>query len=427
MGIRGSDYCQWWKCLSCILVSGVRITVYKDSFTCLLNCKISTIDVLILLFNYTCMSDLSTPATQGENRKILHVDADAFYCSVEEREDPSLKGKAFAVGGRAERRGVIATCSYAARAMGVRSAMASFQAVRLCPELKIIPPRFEVYKDASKKMHNIFQRYTSLIEPLSLDEAYLDVSGVDLCKGSATLMAREIMQVVKDEVGITVSVGAAPNKFLAKIASDWNKPNGLFVIPPAEVEDFVFELPVERIHGVGKVTAEKMHNKGIFTCGQLRQYSPLELCRWFGTFGERLWEMSRGVDDRAVETGRRRKSLSVEHTYDEDLLDEAAILSRVKPLLDDLSGRFSGISSEYAVQKRFVKVKFADFTQTTLEEILDRDDLDPEEHFRTLMVRAWERGGKPVRLLGLGVRLIDLRAPEQFLQLELFERKRSKL
>ena len=373
------------------------------------------------------MSDQLSTSIPGETRKILHVDADAFYCSVEECEDSSLKGKAFAVGGRPERRGVIATCSYAAREAGVRSAMASFQAIRLCPELKIIPPRFELYKEASKKMHDIFQRYTSLIEPLSLDEAYLDVTGVQLCKGSATLMAQDIMRAVREEVGITVSVGAAPNKFLAKIASDWNKPNGLFVIPPTDIEDFVFELPVERIHGVGKVTAEKMHNKGIFTCGQLRQYSPLELCRWFGTFGERLWEMARGVDERPVETGRRRKSLSVEHTYDTDLLDEADIVAKVKPLLDDLAQRFSGINSEYAVQKRFVKVKFSDFNQTTLEEIPDRDDLDAEEHFKTLMVRAWERGNKPVRLLGLGVRLIDLRAPERFLQLELFERKRPGL
>lgn len=276
-------------------------------------------------------------------------------------------------------------------------------------------------------MHDIFQRYTSLIEPLSLDEAFLDVSETTHCRGSATLMAREIMQAVKDEVGITVSVGAAPNKFLAKIASDWKKPNGLFVLPPADIEDFVFELPVEKIHGVGKVTAEKMRNKSIITCGQLRQYSRLELSRWFGSFGERLWEMSRGIDDRPIETGRRRKSLSVEHTYDSDLLDEASILSKIKPLLDDLSQRYSTINNEYAVQKRFVKVKFADFTQTTLEEILERDDRDPEPHYKALMLRAWQRGNKAVRLLGLGVRLIDLRAPEQLLQLELFERKRPKL
>ena len=360
-------------------------------------------------------------------RKILHVDADAFYCSVEERDNPVLKGSAFAVGGKPARRGVIATCSYAARQAGVRSAMASFRAVRICPELKIIPPRFDAYKEASRKMHRVFQRYTSLIEPLSLDEAYLDVTDTEQCRGSATLMAREIMHAIKEEVGITVSVGAAPNKFIAKVASDWNKPNGLMVIPPADVDDFIFELPVEKIHGVGKVTTEKMHNKGIFTCGQLRQYSPLELSRWFGSFGERLWEMSRGVDDRPIETGRRRKSLSVEHTYDVDLEGENAILDKIPALLDDLSQRFTSISGEYAVQKRFVKVKFSDFSQTTLEEILERDDLDPKEHFETLMIKAWQRGKKPVRLLGLGVRLIDLRAPDRLLQLELFERRRSKL
>ena len=360
-------------------------------------------------------------------RKILHVDADAFYCSVEERDNPALKGSAFAVGGKPARRGVIATCSYAARQSGVRSAMASFRAVRLCPELKIIPPRLDAYKEASRKMHVVFQRYTALIEPLSLDEAYLDVSDSENCRGSATLMAREIMRAIKAEVGITVSVGAAPNKFLAKVASDWNKPNGLMVIPPRDIEDFVFELPIEKIHGVGKVTAEKMHNRGIQTCGQLRQYSPLELSRWFGSFGERLWEMSRGSDDRPVETGRRRKSLSVEHTYDTDLQGQDSILAKIPALLEDLGGRFAGISGEYAVQKRFVKVKFSDFSQTTLEEILERDNIDPGEHFKALMIRAWQRGNKPVRLLGIGVRLIDLRAPDKLLQLELFERKRSRL
>ena len=360
-------------------------------------------------------------------RKILHVDADAFYCSVEERDNPALRGSAFAVGGKPTRRGVIATCSYAARQAGVHSAMSSFRAVRICPELKIIAPRFDAYKEASEKMHAVFQRYTSLIEPLSLDEAYLDVTDSENCRGSATLMAREIMHTIRKEVGITVSVGAAPNKFLAKVASDWNKPNGLMVIPPADVQDFVLELPVEKIHGVGKVTTEKMHNRGIFTCGQLRQFSPLELSRWFGSFGERLWEMARGIDERAIETGRRRKSLSVEHTFDTDLQGEEEIAAKIPALLDDLGQRFASISGEYAVQKRFVKVKFADFTQTTLEEILERDDLDPGQHFESLMIKAWKRGSKPVRLLGLGVRLIDLRAPDKLLQLELFERRRSKL
>ncbi|WP_252176065.1 DNA polymerase IV [Endozoicomonas sp. 4G] len=357
-------------------------------------------------------------------RKILHVDADAFYCSVEERDDPTLKGKAFAVGGKAERRGVIATCSYAARKSGVHSAMASYQALRLCPELIILPARFDVYKAASRQMHTIFHRYTEMIEPLSLDEAYLDVSQSSHCKGSGTLMAREIMKSVREEVGITVSVGVAPNKFLAKVASDWNKPNGLCVITPDQVQDFVFELPVEKLHGVGKVTAQKLHSKGIMTCGMLRQYSPVELCRWFGRFGERLWELSRGVDNRALEPDRRRKSLSVEHTFDEDLQDEPSILTQVKPLIEDLSRRFQTIKNEYSVTRRFVKVKFNDFTQTTLEEMVEREDQTPEAHFRELLIRAWQRGrNKPVRLLGVGVRLLDLRTSGQMQQLELFERR----
>ncbi|MRI35041.1 DNA polymerase IV [Endozoicomonas sp. OPT23] len=365
--------------------------------------------------------------TEKTPRKILHVDADAFYCSVEERDDPSLQGKAFAVGGKAERRGVIATCSYEARKAGVRSAMASYRALRECPELLILPARFDAYKEASRQLHTIFQRYTDIIEPLSLDEAYLDVSGVERCRGSGTLMAKEIMQAVKDEVGITVSVGVAPNKFLAKVASDWNKPNGICVIPPADVENFVFELPVENLHGVGKVTAEKMHSKGIVTCGMLRQYSRLELSRWFGSFGERLWELARGIDDRSLEVDRRRKSLSVEHTYDHDLTDQQAIMSQVRPLLDDLSSRYQKISNEYSATKRFVKVKFADFTQTTLEEMIEREDQKPEDHYREMFVKAWERGGKPVRLLGIGVRLLDLRVSGHMKQLELFERRRGRL
>lgn len=366
----------------------------------------------------------STPEAQ---RKILHVDADAFYCSVEERDDPSLKGKAFAVGGKAERRGVIATCSYAARQSGVRSAMASYRAIRECPGLIIIPPRFDAYKEASKQLHTIFQRYTADIEPLSLDEAYLDVSFSENCRGSATLMAREIMAAVQAEIGITVSVGVAPNKFLAKVASDWNKPRGLCVITPNEVQDFVFELPVEKIHGVGKVTAEKLHNKGILTCGQLRQYSRLELSRWFGSFGERLWELARGIDDRPVETHRRRKSLSVEHTYEVDLNDEAEVLERVPSLLEDLARRYEKVQGEYEAHKRFVKVKFADFTQTTLEELIERDDEDAGEHYRQMFVKAFQRGAQPARLLGVGVRLLDLRAPDRMMQLELFERKTGRI
>lgn len=356
-------------------------------------------------------------------RKIIHIDFDAFFASIEIRDNPRLSGKAVAVGGGADRRGVIATCNYEARRFGVHSAMPSAQALRMCPELKIIPPRFSVYREASSEAHLIFQQYTNLIEPLSLDEAYLDVTGSHLCRGSATLIAEEIRKKIFQKLNVTVSAGVASNKFLAKIASDWKKPNGLFVITPGEVDDFIFDLPVKKIHGVGPVTAEKLHKKGIKTCGQLRQYSILELSRWFGSFGERLWELSRGQDDREVQTSWRRKSLSVERTYDHDLTGLEEVTEQLVPLLEELQERFKCIEKEYEVHKHFVKVKFADFTQTTLEESLPTTGETVQEHFTQLLVRAWERGAKPVRLLGLGVRLLDLREERALEQLELFEKK----
>ena len=355
-------------------------------------------------------------------RKIIHVDFDAFFASIEIRDNPKLSKRPVAVGGVAERRGVIATCNYEARQFGVHSAMASAHAVRLCPELKIIPPRFQVYKEASVEAHAIFRQYTDLIEPLSLDEAYLDVSESNHCKGSATLMAREIRQKIFEKLQVTVSAGVAPNKFLAKIASDWRKPDGLFVVTPDEVESFIFELPVKKIHGVGKVTAKKLDKRGITTCGQLRQYSKMELHHWFGSFGDRLWLLARGIDDRPVQNDRRRKSQSVEHTYDADLIDIASIKEKVPALIADLEQRYQKIEDEYAVIKRFVKVKFADFTQTTLEEGLDRGLQNAQEHFTDLIERAWLRGKRPVRLLGVGLRLEDLRAPDRLKQLELFKR-----
>ncbi|WP_067518319.1 DNA polymerase IV [Endozoicomonas ascidiicola] len=356
-------------------------------------------------------------------RKIIHVDFDAFYASIEIRDNPKLSGRPVAVGGASDRRGVIATCNYEARRFGVHSAMASAQALRLCPDLKIIPPRFSVYKEASAVAHEVFRQYTDFIEPLSLDEAYLDVTGSSHCRGSATLIAEEIRGKIFQKLGVTVSAGVAPNKFLSKIASDWKKPNGLFVITPDQVNDFIFDLPVKKIHGVGKVTAEKLNKRGIKTCGQLRQYSILELSRWFGSFGEHLWNLSRGQDDREVQTSRKRKSLSVEHTYDHDLASLEEISAQVTPLLEELQARFKTIEKEYEVYKHVVKVKFADFTQTTLEEGLPVNGDSVFDHFSTLLIRAWERGKRPVRLLGLGVRLQTINDEKLMEQLELFEKK----
>ncbi|WP_196759912.1 DNA polymerase IV [Pseudomonas putida] len=348
-------------------------------------------------------------------RKIIHIDCDCFYAAIEMRDDPRLAGRPMAVGGQPGQRGVIATCNYEARAYGVRSAMSSGHAMKLCPDLLIVRPRFEAYREASREIHAIFRDYTDLIEPLSLDEAYLDVSDSQWFSGSATRIAEDIRRRVSQTLHITVSAGVAPNKFLAKIASDWRKPNGLFVIRPDQVDEFVAALPVARLHGVGKVTADKLSRLGIDTCQSLREWSRLSLVREFGSFGERLWGLAHGIDERVVQNDSRRQSVSVENTYDNDLPDLASCLEKIPDLLDSLNGRIARMDSSYKPDKPFVKVKFHDFSQTTLEQAGAGQDL---ESYRQLLSQAFARGGKPVRLLGVGVRLRDLRGAHE--QLELF-------
>ena len=331
------------------------------------------------------------------------------------RDDPRLQGRAVAVGGSADRRGVIATCNYEARSWGVHSAMPSARALKLCPDLVILKPRMDAYKAASRQIHSILHDYTDCIEPLSLDEAFLDVTDCSLCSGSATLIAKEIRSRVWQELRLVVSAGVAPNKFLAKIASDWRKPNGLFVITPDQVDDFVLSLPVKKLHGVGKVTAAKLAAMGINDCAQLREHSPLALAKAFGSFGERLWSLARGIDDRPVQPFSRRQSVSVEHTFDKDLPDLAACLEQLPSLLDDLTRRQQRLDDSYRPEKPFVKVKFHDFTQTTIEQAGAPLELDS---YRLLLSAAFMRGNKPVRLLGVGVRLLDQQ--QDAVQLELF-------
>ncbi|MCZ4323091.1 DNA polymerase IV [Pseudomonas anguilliseptica] len=348
-------------------------------------------------------------------KKIIHVDCDCFYAAIEMRDDPILASKPLAVGGSADRRGVIATCNYEARSYGVRSAMASGQALKLCPDLVIVKPRMDAYKAVSREILAIFRDYTELIEPLSLDEAYLDVTDSPHFAGSATRIAQDIRRRVSQELHITVSAGVAPNKFLAKIASDWKKPNGLFVITPDQVEDFVAALPVSKLHGVGKVTADKLGRLGIRTCSDLREWNKLALVKDFGSFGERLWGLARGIDERVVHNDSRRQSVSVENTFDRDLPDLAACLEQLPALLEQLAKRMERLDTSYRPDKPFVKIKFHDFSQTTLEQGGARRDL---ESYKRLMSAAFARGNKAVRLLGVGVRLHDLRGEHE--QLELF-------
>ncbi|WP_312257183.1 DNA polymerase IV [Stutzerimonas nitrititolerans] len=348
-------------------------------------------------------------------RKIIHVDCDAFFAAIEMRDDPNLANRPMAVGGLAEQRGVIATCNYEARAYGVRSAMASAHALKLCPDLLIVRPRREAYREASQEIHTIFRSYTDLIEPLSLDEAFLDVTGCEHFAGSATRIAQDIRRRVWQQLRITVSAGVAPNKFLAKIASDWKKPDGLFVITPAQVDEFVLGLPVTKLHGVGRVTAEKLQRMGIRTCADLRARNRLDLLRDFGSFGERLWGLAHGIDERPVQVESRRQSVSVENTYDRDLPDLAACLERLPELLQELTRRMARLDSRYRPGKPFVKLKFHDFTQTTLEQSGAGLEL---EDYADLLAVAFARGKRPVRLIGVGVRLIDSR--DQAEQLRLF-------
>ena len=342
---------------------------------------------------------------QPRQRKIIHCDCDCFYASIEMRDNPALRGKPIAVGGSPERRGVVATCNYEAREFGIHSAMASATARRLCPDLIIIRTDMDKYRLASSQIHEIFQRYTDLIEPLSLDEAFLDVRDCDEFRGSATRIAEAIRNEVREVVGITISAGIAPNKFLAKIASDWNKPDGQFAVLPNDVDDFVAKLAVKKLHGVGKVTAAKMLRLNLRTCKDLENFGADALTEHFGSFGERLFELSRGIDNRPVSTDRIRKSVSVENTFDTDLPDLDSSLEAMLGLLPKLELRLKRLDNHYSIKKQFVKLKFHDFVTTTVEML--SEDTNPE-NYRTLCEQGFARGERAVRLIGVGVRVEPL-------------------
>jgi DNA polymerase-4 len=339
-------------------------------------------------------------------RKIIHCDCDCFYASVEMRDDPSLVGKPLAVGGRADQRGVVATCNYEARRFGIHSAMATAQAIKRCPQLIVIPPAMEKYRVASRQILAIYRDYTLLVEPLSLDEAYLDVSASPQHGGSATLIAREIRERIRETVGITASAGIAPNKFIAKIASDWNKPDGQFVVRPQDVDAFVAALPVDKLYGVGRVTAAKLRRLGAQTCGDLRAWALNDLQQHFGKFGTRLFELSRGLDQREVSPERERKSVSVEETYVTDLPDLQACRDALPELLERLQARIARANAQGSISKLFIKIRFADFQRTTAEcsgSVLDEDS------FYRLLATAYHRRSLPVRLLGAGIGVDEAR------------------
>ncbi len=339
--------------------------------------------------------------TELPTRKIIHVDMDAFYASVEQRDDPSLKGKPVAVGGG--HRGVVAAASYEARTFGVRSAMPSVTARRRCPELVFVKPRFDVYRAVSLQIRAIFADYTEIIEPLSLDEAYLDVTEDRRALGTAKAIAEEIRARIKAETGLTASAGVSYCKFIAKLASDQNKPDGICVIPPHKGATFVATLPVSRFQGVGPVTARKMERLGIQTGADLARWSEAELEAHFGSSGRWYWRIARGIDEREVKPDRPYKSVSAERTFDSDLTDPDALIAE----LDRVAGFAWQRVSRANVSGRTVtlKVKFGDFTNITRSQSFGQpitDETTFREAGRTLLARLFPVP-KGIRLLGLGL------------------------
>ncbi|WP_107517371.1 DNA polymerase IV [Piscirickettsia salmonis] len=330
-------------------------------------------------------------------RKIIHVDMDYFYAQIEEQGNSHLKNQPLAVGGQGAR-GVIATCNYIARQFGVHSALSTRKALERCPHLVIMPARMGVYKEVSKVIHEIFHQYSDLVEPLSLDEAFLDVSAHQ----NATKTARQIRADIHQHLGLTASSGVAANKFLAKIASNINKPNGECVIRPEQVAAFMPSLPVVSVlPGVGPVMAQKLADLKIVFCAELANFSLFDLNQHFGRFGERLYELARGIDDRPVDVNHQRKSVTVETTFASDLS-----LNQAEHALNDLVKRLklklvTNMSTSMVIKALVIKLKYYDFQRVSCE--LQYQNIDIHL-YRQLLYKAYSRHNKMIRLLGVGVR-----------------------
>ena len=337
----------------------------------------------------------------NSNRKIIHIDMDAFYASVEQMDYPELRGKPIAVGG-SENRGVVAAASYEARKFGVRSAISGVLAKKNCPELIFVKPRFDRYKEISKKIHKIFHDYTDLVEPLSLDEAYLDVTHNKKGNPSATLLAQEIRMRILNEVGLTASAGISVNKFVAKIASDYNKPNGQKTVNPEEVVSFLEELPIRKFYGVGKVTTEKMYQLGIFTGLELKSKSLDFLSTHFGKSGAFYYHVVRGIHNSEVKPDRITKSVAAEHTFDTNLSSEIFMLEQLENIATNLERRLK--KQNIAGKTVTLKIKYSDFSQQTRSKTVPYFIADKGlilENVKELLYQ--ERMKDSVRLLGISL------------------------
>lgn len=350
-------------------------------------------------------------------RKIIHIDMDAFYASVEQRDNPAYRGRPVVVGGRPEQRGAVAAASYEARKFGIHSAMPSRVAVQRCRELIFVKPRFEVYRQVSGQIRNIFHQYTDLVEPLALDEAYLDVTENKRGMGSAVAIARAIKADIQRTTHLTASAGISINKFLAKIASGMNKPDGLTLIPPEQAADFVATLTIEKFHGIGQVTAQKMRTLGIHTGADLRQWSEADLVQRFGKVGRFYFRVARGEDSRVVNPNRIRKSIGAERSFSPDLTQLGQIMAELECVTQAVSQRLG--EQQRRGHTLTLKIKYADYQQVTrsrtfvtaIDASTDLNALSQD-----LLLTHVERQ-KAVRLLGIAVSNLEPQSGPQFVQL----------
>jgi DNA polymerase IV len=337
-------------------------------------------------------------------RKIIHIDMDAFYASVEQRDHPEYRDKPIVVGGSPEGRGgVVATASYEARKFGIRSAMPSKKALELCPHVIFLRPRFDAYKEVSSKIREIFRRYTDIIEPLSLDEAFLDVTEDRQSIGSAIEIAKLIKQAIKEELQLTASAGISVNKFVAKIASDMNKPDGLTFIGPSRVEAFIEALPVEKFFGVGKVTAGKMKGMNLHTGADLKKWTEAELVKHFGKAGRFYYQIARGIDDRPVQPHRETKSLAAEDTFAYDLTTPEEMMAELEKIAKTVYNRLQ--KNQLHARTITLKIKYADFKQITRSRTLP-NPISDEDIIRTTAIELLHTSGlsdKKIRLLGISL------------------------
>jgi len=366
-----------------------------------------------MLKSFTAMNCLGCP-DMAEDRQIIHVDMDAFYASVEQLDHPELVGKPLIVGGDPNARGVVAAASYEVRKYGVHSAMPMAQAVRLCPQAIVLPVRMKRYVEISRKIHHIFDQYTPLVEPLSLDEAFLDVTGSLRLFGSADCIGKTIKGKIKQNLGLTGSVGIAPNKFLAKLASDLQKPDGFVVITEQNKQETLDPLPIRRIWGIGKVTEKALHRCGVHTIGQLRQRTAEELQSILGNQAAGLLQLASGSDDRPVEPVRQAKSISSEETFATDVGDKDVLLSVLLGQVEEVAERLR--AADLKARTLTLKIRYGDFKTITRSSTFEQPTDMTQELWRgakTVFQKWWGQSAGALRLLGFGVSGLDEPAQRQ--------------